>query len=130
MGGSVARTTIIFGGVLIALGIIGYVGTGAVSLTALIPSVFGVLLALLGWLALNERYRKHSMHVAAAIGLVGFLGSVRGLIQLPQLMTGADVERPESVLAQSVMAIVTVAFISYCVKSFIDARRVRLNKGP
>jgi hypothetical protein len=125
----VARTTIIFGVVLIALGIVGYVGTGAVSVTALIPSVFGVLLALLGWLALNERYRKHAMHVAAAIGLVGFLGSVRGLIRLSDLIAGTEVERPAAVISQSVMAILMVAFISFCVKSFIDARRARISKG-
>ena len=124
-----ARTTIIFGVVLIALGVVGYVGTGAVSVTALIPSVFGVLLALLGWLALNERYRKHAMHVAAAIGLVGFLGSVRGLIRLSDLIAGTEIERPAAVISQSVMAILMVAFISFCVKSFIDARRARISKG-
>ena len=124
-----ARTAIIFGVVLIALGIVGYVGTGAVSVTALIPSVFGVLLALLGWLALNERYRKHAMHVAAVIGLVGLLGSVRGLIRLSDLIAGTEIERPAAVISQSVMAILMVAFISFCVKSFIDARRARINKG-
>jgi membrane-bound ClpP family serine protease len=124
----VARTTMIFGVVLIALGLVGYVGTGAVSMTALIPSAFGVLLALLGWLALHERYRKHAMHVAAAIGVVGFLGSVGGLMRLPDLFAGAEVERPAAVASQSVMAIVMVAFVSFCVRSFIDARRARRRK--
>lgn len=43
-----ARTTMVFGVVLIALGVIGYVGTAAVSITALIPAIFGAVLAILG----------------------------------------------------------------------------------
>jgi hypothetical protein len=125
----VARTTIIFGVMLVAVGIVGYVGTAAVSVTALIPAVFGVVLAILGWLALSERYRKHAVHLAAATGLVAFLGTVRGLIELVGLISGAEVNRPAAVVSQSVVAILMAVFVGLCVKSFIDARRVRINKG-
>lgn len=125
-----ARTTIIFGVMLVAVGIVGYVGTAAVSVTALIPAVFGVVLAILGWLALSERYRrKHAVHLAAATGLVAFLGTVRGLIELVGLVSGAEVPRPATVVSQSVVAILMAVFVGLCVKSFIDARRVRINKG-
>jgi len=125
----VARTTIIFGVMLVAVGIVGYVGTAAVSVTALIPAVFGVVLAILGWLALSERYRTHAVHLAAATGLVAFLGTVRGLIELVGLISGAEVNRPAAVVSQSVVAILMAVFVGLCVKSFIDARRVRINKG-
>lgn len=118
-----ARTTIVFGLVLIALGIAGYIGTAAVSITALIPVIFGAALAILGWLALNERYRKHAIHVAAAMAIVGFLGAVPGLIGLWDLISGAEVQRPAAVVSQSVMAVVMGFFVGLCVKSFIDARR-------
>lgn len=77
-----ARTTITFGITLIILGIVGYIGTAAASVTALIPAMFGAVLGLLGSIALNERYRGHAIHMAAAVGVVGLLGSVRGLIGL------------------------------------------------
>lgn len=121
-----ARTTIVFGLVLIALGIAGYIGTAAVSITALIPVIFGAALAILGWLALNERYRKHAIHVAAAMAIVGFLGAVPGLIGLWDLISGAEVQRPAAVVSQSVMAVVMGFFVGLCVKSFIDARRARI----
>lgn len=121
-----ARTTIAFGLVLIALGIAGYIVTAAVSITALIPAIFGAALALLGWLALNERYRKHAIHLAAAIALVGFLGAVPGLIGLWDLISGVEVQRPAAVVSQSVMAVVMVFFVGLCMKSFIDARRARI----
>jgi hypothetical protein len=117
-----AGTTIAFGVVLIVLGVAGYVASGAVSITALIPAIFGVVLAALGALARNEGMRKHAMHGAVLVGLLGFLGSARGLLQLPALMSGGDVARPAAVIAQSVMAILMLLFVVLCVRSFINAR--------
>ncbi len=44
---NLAGTTIAFGVVLIVLGVAGYPGSGGVSVTALIPAIFGVVLAAL-----------------------------------------------------------------------------------
>jgi hypothetical protein len=122
---NLAGTTIAFGVVLIVLGVAGYIGSGGASFTALIPAIFGVLLAGLGALARNEAMRKHAMHGAVLIGLLGFLGSARGLLQLPALISGGDVARPTAVIAQSVMAILMLLFVVLCVRSFISARAAR-----
>ena len=124
-----ARATMVFGVVLIALGVIGYVGTAAVSITALIPAIFGAVLTILGWLALNERYRKHALHLAAAVALVGLLGAVPGLIGLFDLISGAEVQRPAAVVSQSLMAILMAVFVGLCVRSFLEARRARITRG-
>jgi hypothetical protein len=120
-----ARTTIVVGIMLIALGVVGYVATGAASVTALIPAIFGVVFCLLGWVAGNERYRKHALHAAVLVGVVGFLGSASGLAGLMRLIAGTGVERPAAVISQSVMAVVMAAFVALCVKSFVNARRQR-----
>lgn len=122
---NLAGTTIAFGVVLIVLGVAGYLGSGGVSVTALIPAIFGVVLAALGALARNEAMRKHAMHGAVLVGLLGFLGSARGLLQLPALMSGGEVARPTAVAAQSVMAILMLLFVVLCVRSFIAARAAR-----
>jgi hypothetical protein len=121
-----ARITMVFGVALIALGVIGYIGPAAVSITALIPAIFGAVLVVLGWFAVNERYRKHAMHVATVIALVGFLGAVPGVIGLWDLISGAEVQRPAAVVSQSVMAILMAVFVGLCVRSFIEARRARI----
>ena len=120
-----ASTTIVFGVILILLGLGGYFGSGMASITALIPTLFGVLLAALGAIAKNPERRKLAMHVAVTVGLIGFLGSVPGLLKAGALISGGPLERPMAVAAQSVMAILMAIFVAMCVKSFIDARRNR-----
>ena len=68
-----ARVTIVFGVLLILLGIFGYVATGNTHPTALIPCAFGLLLAVFGWLAQSPEpgKRKLYMHVAVTVGLSG-----------------------------------------------------------
>ncbi|WP_297838489.1 hypothetical protein [Ignavibacterium sp.] len=48
-------------------GLYGYFGISSESITALIPTFFGIPLLILGWLGLNEKYLKHTMHGAAVL---------------------------------------------------------------
>src|SRR5579872_4196607 len=91
---SLATTTIGFGIVLIVLGMVGYFGSGMVSPTALIPAAFGLLLVIFGALARDDKRRKMAMHIAVTVGLLGFLGTVPGLMKLPTLLMGGEVQRP------------------------------------
>ncbi len=118
-----AKITIGLGLVLIVLGLGGYFGTGRESVTALIPAFFGLPLLILGLIARNERRRKTAIHIAVGIGLLGFAGTVRGLMKLPVLLTGGELERPTAVAVQAAMAIVCLVFVLLCVWSFIKARR-------
>lgn len=106
------------------LGLGGYFLSGAVSLTALIPAAFGLVLALLGVLARDERKRKHAMHAAVVVAVLGFLGSVRGLLRIFELFEPTST-RPAAVVAQTIMAVLTLAYIAIAVRSFISARASR-----
>ncbi len=121
-----ANVTIWFGAALMVLGIVGYVGSGAASPTALIPTVVGAILAALGAAGRREDRRALTMHVAAVVALLGFLGSAMGLASLPDLLTGEDLERPWAVGVQSVMAVVLAVYLVLSIRSFIAARRARL----
>ncbi len=125
-----ANTTIVFGVVLIVLGVGSYFGTNMVSPTALIPAAFGLLLIVFGVLARDEKRRKMAMHIAVTVGLLGFLGmgflgTITGLLKLFTMLAGGEVARPTAVVAQSIMAILMLVYVGMCVKSFIDARRRR-----
>lgn len=124
-----ANVTIAFGATLLVLGIVSYLGTNGVSKTALIPSGFGLVLLALGMVARDADKRKHAMHAAAAIGLLGFLGSASGIVKTTRLLAGETILRPQAAIAQATMAILCLVFVALCVRSFIHARRTREAEG-
>jgi hypothetical protein len=117
-------TTRLCGFVLIAIGIIGYVATGAASLTALIPAMIGAVLLVLALVARSPEARKHAMHAAVALALVAALGTLPRL--LPALMAG-EFSRA-AVISQTAMVLVLLVYVVLGVKSFIDARRARMGR--
>jgi len=120
----VPSTTIALGVALIIVGLAGYFLTGGVSKTALIPAAFGLVIAFSGLMARDDRKRKHAMHAAIAVALLGFLGSVRGLLQIGSVFDGTAA-RPAAVVAQTIMAVLTLGYIVIAVRSFVQARRRR-----
>ena len=73
-----ARVTIVFGVLLIILGLVGFWGTGSIHYTALIPTWWGLALCAGGVLAISpsEKRRKIFMHINVTVGLLGFIGAV------------------------------------------------------
>ncbi len=114
------RLAILFGALLILLGVGGYVGTGRDSVTALIPAFFGLPLVALGWAALREAWRMHAMHAAAVLALLGVVGALGR--PAGKLFSG-ELEVNTPLVLQLVMALLCAVFLGLCVKSFIDARR-------
>ena len=123
-----ATPTIALGVALIVLGLAGYALTGAVSLTALIPAAFGLLLLPAGLLARDERRRMHAMHGAVLVALVGFVGSVRGLLSIGDVFDGTAA-RPAAVVSQAIMAVLTLVYVVLAVRSFVRARMARRAGG-
>lgn len=117
-------TAILFGVVLILLGIIGYaiaVTNNNPSVTALIPAFFGIALAALGALAqFKESLRKHLMHAAVIVALLGFIATAGRLISRLNELTASP-----AVISQAVMAIVCLVFVVLTIRSFAAARRNR-----
>lgn len=118
-------TSIICGVLLILVGIAGYaygMSTGHASPTALIPAIFGLFLALLGIVSrMKDDLRKHLMHAAAAIALIGFILTAGRLV-----MNLSNLTLSAAVLSQLAMALICLIFVVMAVKSFADARRNRV----
>ena len=114
-------TTRIVGLVLMILGIASYWLTGRTSVTALIPAFLGVVFVVLAYVARNEAARKHAMHVAVAMALLGLLGVLGRAI--PSIANG-QIGRP-AVIAQLLTALILAYYVYLGVQSFIAARRAR-----
>ncbi len=107
---------------LIILGLAGYgygIMEGKASVTALIPAFFGIVIALLGAVAKSkESLRKHLMHAALLVALIGFIiPAARVLSKLSTISFSA------AIISQVVMSLVCLAFLILGIQSFINARR-------
>jgi Ca2+/Na+ antiporter len=123
------RIAILFGALLIILGLVGYFkpdtlgepGDKGTSPTALIPAVVGGILLLCGLIVLVAPHtRKHVMHLAA---LVGLLGAVGGIMPVRKMEFSKA-----SFVAGVFMIVLCVIFLVLCVRSFVRARIAR-NQG-
>jgi hypothetical protein len=87
------------------------------------------VLVVCGLLAFNDARRKHVMHLAAVVGLVGFLGGFMPLIRQYNKTGEFDPLKP-SAISGELMILVCGVFLWLCVNSFIAARRARkMNQG-
>ena len=132
--------SVVFGLLLIALGVWGYWG-GALglweplpfappeklSVTALIPAAVGILLVVCGLLAFKESRLKHAMHGAAMLGLLGFLAAASQLIVT--LLRNGKVGGVGGV-SLTAMTLLCGVFVALCVNSFIQVRRRRRAAAP
>jgi hypothetical protein len=120
-----ARVTLLFAVLLIALGLVGFLGTGSLHPTALIPTWFGLALGIGGLLAISpsESRRKLFMHINVTIGLLGFLGAaveaVRGCLHAASAGLAPDQIALASKLTMSGLMLI---YVFLCVRSFINAR--------
>ncbi len=123
-----AKVTLVFAALFLILGIVGFVSTGSTHYTALIPSALGILLGIFGALALNAETKRKMlfMHINVTLGLLGFLGTIMGLIAWFRMISGAVVANREATESKAAMALLSLVYVALCVRSFISARRQRL----
>ena len=116
------NNSIIFGVLLILIGVVGYcygLTNGHASPTALIPAAFGIVMTVLGFAAKSsESLRKHLMHGAVLVALLGFiLTAGRLLIKISELSLGA------AAISQLSTAFLCLLFVILAIRSFMAARR-------
>ena len=128
-----ARAAILFGALLIVLGLVGYLAPDTLgtndptksSATSLIPAGIGAVLLLCGLIVeFKPSTRKHVMHLAAAVGLIGALGGIMPLTRGP-----FDLEKA-SVRSGLLMIILCGLFVVLCIRSFVLARIARSEGLP
>ncbi|NUL46544.1 hypothetical protein F7P69_15255 [Cellulosimicrobium funkei] len=120
------RITIGVGALLVIVGVIAYVTSGATSWTALIPAILGVLILIGGLIGLKSP--KIGVHAGLVLALLGIAGTFMNVLQLGALFAG-EAERPTAVIASTVTFVVLVVYVVLGVRSFIRARRWKSTAG-
>ena len=124
-----SKLTIVFGVLLIGVGAVAFVMENHHPHT-LIPAAFGLLLAIFGFLADTPDAKKRMlfMHIAVTVGLLGFLGTIPGIVATIRRALGQIVASPVpgAALVQTAMGAICFVYVVLCVRSFIAARKARL----
>jgi len=122
-----ARLTIVFGVLLIVLGVVCFVYTGNAHPTSLIPSGLGVLFVIFGALARSPEPKKRMlwMHIAVTVALLAFLGTIPADIDAWRLSKGVEFPHPVAVVEKATMSLMCLIYVLFCIRSFIAARRGR-----
>lgn len=110
------KTTLFFAVLLMALGVGAYAFT--TSTTALIPAYVGAVLAVLAGLAMAfDGARKHLIHLAAVVALLGAIAPA-----IPLAIRAARMS-PLALGVNLGMLLLCGALLALMVRSFIAARR-------
>ncbi len=121
LGNSMENISIIYGIFLVVWGIVVTIFSYSQSITSLIPTIFGLTIIILSFLAKKFTNRKKLfMHIVVLIGFIIFLGGldlIRGLIQ------GNIFVNLWASLSKFMMMISGLSFIILCIKSFIFNRK-------
>lgn len=110
------KPTLVFAVLLLALGLVAFALSG--SRTALLPAYFGGALAALAGLALAyDGARRHLMHAAAVVALLGALAPAAALAIRATQMS------PLALGVNAGMLTLSAALLAMMVRSFVMARR-------
>ena len=124
IGKTMEQISILYGGFLMAWAIVVTLVSQSGSATSMIPAVFGVPIAVIGFLAIRAPAKKKLlMHIVVFLGLIVFLGGLDFLRGLGA--EGGPFANPWAGLSKLMMGITGAGFFFLCVKSFIHARKMR-----
>ncbi len=123
-----AKVTVLFGVLLIVLGVFYFVQTGHIHYTSLIPSGVGAILIVLGLLAETPDSRKRMlfMHIAVTLGLLGCLFTSPAIYKVVQIVQGKLLLDHPKIEEKAAMSLLLLIYVVLCVRSFIAARRSRV----
>jgi sulfite exporter TauE/SafE len=114
---------IVLGIALIVLGISAYALSDFASITALIPALFGALVA--GLSVVGYRRTERQRLAASGIGLlavIGVLGSTRGIPDVLALLTGGAVDSPIAAVSQGLMIAVCLVLVATVIPVIRETR--------
>ena len=110
-----AKVTQFVGAILVVVGVVAYVATGFASVTALLPSLLGLVIGVLGIVAARIDAGQHAIHAALVVALLGLLGSLQPL--------GGLADADPAAITSLVTVLVLAVYLALAVRSFVSARR-------
>jgi len=122
LGLTIPNLAMLSGSILILWGFFSYFASDSGSITALIPSFFGVPLLILGFLSIrNESNKHHYMHASMIVALISVLGGFR----IFQIEDASNL----TLASHLILLVVGIIFMVGGILSFRHARKLRESLG-
>ena len=122
LGLTIPNLAMLSGSILILWGFFSYFASDSGSITALIPSFFGVPLLILGFLSIrNESNKHHYMHASMIVALISVLGGFR----IFQIEDASSL----TLASHLILLVVGIIFMVGGILSFRHARKLRESLG-
>ena len=122
LGLTIPNLAMLSGSILILWGFFSYIASDSWSITALIPSFFGVPLLILGFLSIrNESNKHHYMHASMIFALISVLGGFR----IFQIEDASNL----TLASHQILMVVGIIFMIGGILSFRHARKLRESLG-
>jgi uncharacterized membrane protein HdeD (DUF308 family) len=122
LGLTIPNLAMLSGSILILWGFFSYIASDSGSITALIPSFFGVPLLILGFLSIrNESNKHHYMHASMIFALISVLGGFR----IFQIEDASNL----TLASHLILLVVGIIFMIGGILSFRHARKLRESLG-
>lgn len=113
--------TQLVGFILLMIGAGSFLASG-MEITALIPAVFGGALLAAGLVAdKDEAKRRHAIHAALVVALVGVAATAPTALGVGAMDDASDMAKIEAALT----AVLCLLYLAWGVRSFLTARRGR-----
>lgn len=113
---------ILLGLALILLGTGAYILSDFASVTALIPAIFGVLIAILGVVGRKMDRDRLAIYGIGILAALGVLGSIRGIPDMIALLTGEPVDSVIAAVSQGAMIAICLVLLAAVGKYALNMR--------
>jgi hypothetical protein len=109
----------VLGLALVVLGIGAYVLSNFASVTALIPAIFGVIIALLSVVGRRTDRHRFASYGIGLLAVLGVLGSARGIPGVIALLSGESVESTIAAVSQGAMIVICLVLLAVVGKDIL-----------
>ncbi|WP_254544856.1 MULTISPECIES: hypothetical protein [Halobacteriales] len=114
---------IVLGIVLVVLGVGAYVLSDFASITALIPAIFGSVIAILGVVGRQQPTRQRlAAYGIGLLAVLGVLGSMRGIPAIIALLIGDSVDSVIAAVSQGAMIVICLVLLAAVIQFVRDTR--------